>query len=291
MVNLENPNWISNDLHTAQAQTISPHSEGLLHIFVPREVVQRLGSSQPHYYDIATRSRVAQVGLEVGPKSTSMALIVQTLKPHGRKYKKGQLMCAQIDAMNNSERVINIPGGTSLFRLLQKGQQSLKGKQLIEALQNGKITISGDYMKDWRFEYKNGSQKEQHIKGIIFRIDPASHRWILPSPDYTAINLGEIANLKSRYRDYIDQLLVPIPVSNQGILTISETSSSLRLSGTHALIYPLVRLVTGEYGTSHHINSLFVQDGSDWRIRTEILGPTTPKNIAGEIAMQFWNAT
>ncbi len=288
MTKAENPNWVSADLHTLKEVYVNPHTSELMSFIVPPDIARRLRSGNPYYYNIATRSRIAQIGLEVGPYSTSMALIEQTLEPHGKKYKENHSMYAQVEVMNHSERAIYVPGGITIFRLLHKASSSLKGAELLRAIAERVIRVSGDYGKDWVWDFSNGSKKDEDIKGIKFKLDPASHKWMPPSSDPSPLNLNNIVQLGSRqYRDYIDSLLVPISASSEPSLTISETISQLTLNGAHALIYPLVK-VLAEHGRTKHINSLFVENGSNWRIRTETFGPTTKEDLARQVTMHFW---
>ncbi len=293
MVESKMPDVISSDIYTLDQTIVDPHTSTRVHSSIPGEIAKLLNSGNIHLYNIATRSRVAQPGLEVGPFSTSMNVIEQTLKPlhGGKRYTPHHPMYAEVEVMNHSERPIHIPGDIAIFRFIRKSSKSLKGAQLISALDSGRIVITGDYNKDWKFSYRNGSRKTEDISGIHFSLDPNSHKWLPPSADPTPFNLGEVVNLaSSQYRKYIDSFLEPIPVSSQPILTISETLSHLTLNGVHALIYPLVKNSSGEYGTAIHINSLFVENGSNWRIRTEIRGATTPNQTPGGVTMHFWYA-
>jgi hypothetical protein len=293
--------WVGPDIPAAASFTIPPDQRVLVPITLPGKSFPFANFDHPYFFSVFethTRSRFAQLGLEVSPSTGPM--IGQTL--HLAQEGDLQEPRAIIPVVNHAARPICLPEGTKFFNLYYWDGETITGDSLIDLL-GKEIEISGTQGKDWRFWYgqraEGGPLKRERfsgneIEGIEFFLDLQSQAWIPPSEKPISISDAEAEN---HNRAEVDQFLEkPIPKSDQPILWISATSASLKISeAIHGLLDWVVtetgNPVATEDSCHYQINSRIIKGGHTYgKMRTEIFSPTTEEVIPRTVLLRFVRA-
>lgn len=219
---------------------------------------------------VSVRSRFAQLGIHVGeyfPESIGIIKDEDDRKPRE--------VTASIT--NFSGRAVNFNDGSRLFRFFHynPGDLITHMKKLEELVQSGGIQIEGENGVEWKIDREH--------RGIMLRVSNRRYMPYNPKP-------AEIPDTGD-YRDEIDALLKPIPVSEKPILWIGETP---KVTLSESLEGVLSRNVVP--GDPHefyrdkngmHINSHLIDAGSDWPIRVEVVSPTTPEKMPDFVLLRL----
>ncbi|HKC14913.1 MAG TPA: hypothetical protein VKC89_03055 [Patescibacteria group bacterium] len=260
------------------------------------------------YARSSTRSRYEQVGVDVSHGAGQ--LIAESLQDDIDHP------IAFVSVRNNSERSVSLPQGTRLFRLyIEPSGSDVEGQNLLEMIKKGEIAISGEQGKDWDVAFdrltritEDGMLQipgvdifgkvhgisgrlaysgDEGAFGIWLRLDPDKRMWVPPDPDNLPIELPDNPGLDYRY--IVDSYLKPAPVSEILIHWVGETVSKVKINpGVTGIIDRSPLRSKGNFTHGYqHANSLLLDGGSDWPIRTEILSPTVPESVPNYILLRF----
>lgn len=237
------------------------------------------------FAQISTRSRFAQLGIEVARDTVHE--IVRDITSNDRYITEKGLL-TKVPVINRASRRIRIPQGVGLFQFYYESSPCVQDKELMDLVESGAVSIDGEKGKDWDYdvlfdEYVNSRRPV----GIRFRLDSKRKLWLPPKriwlPGETEEKPIEIPDTpENDYRRVIDGFLQPVPSSEKPIHWIGETISRLKLDpNVNAVI---VAVNSDEW---RHVNSLLIEGGTDWKIRTEIVSPTV-SNAPTDIFLHFY---
>lgn len=284
--------WKSPDIETAADIILSPESVGYVPVTIPPnlELFKDLHVDAFAFVHVSTRSRYAQLGVEV-PRDARVT-IPASLKDEIYSEDSKDLT-AFVPVRNLSSRTVEIPQKTRLLQLYIESAVQRQKQSLLELLENRDVEIGGERGTDWDYWTidpfgNNTSGKVLEIDdlliGLRLRLDPQKRMWLPPDPEGRPFKIPEGTEVD--YRKAVNQELKPAPISEKPIFWIGETTSRLALDpGVNALI-----VATGQGDRRRdmrHINSLLIDGGSNWKIRTEIISPTA-LNFPTEIFLQFY---
>lgn len=257
----------------------------------PESLPSMDGLDPDHFFFLhgSVRSRWAQLGVdleeEVGPK-IAKALVTWA----GPKDKATSPFFGEAVLHNRAARSIHIPKGARIFRLYYDMKEAaLFGKDLLHAFTSGNIKIEGEFGKDWVWAYGGeGSREDNNIVGMHVRIDSRGRRWIPPDGDNIPVTVDDSI---PDYRTKIDEVLAPIPRTQETILWVGQTNKITLNSvevvldrETRSNIDASARRLTRGY----QINSRLIDDGrTNWPVRVEILSPTTRSAISNFVTFHF----
>ena len=275
--------YISSDLSTAEDVVLGP--DGQASPFVPVNLPENLGPFNDMnlyalntFADITTRSRFAQLGIDVRKKFTSQSRIWIT---------------------NYAHRPIYLPQGTAICYFYYWDGKYLAGEELEEAI-GTRIKLTGTEGTDWRPWYGKSSYNPSHeLRGLEFFIDPRSRRYI---PRTRKIDLDrQMMTLndgpaRNHSRNVVNRYLEKVPKRrDESHLVISETLSKLFLdesihgicdSGLGLNERPVGAFETEEF----QINSVLLRGGNTYgRFRTETW-EGTGKRPPETVLVKFVNA-
>jgi hypothetical protein len=166
---------------------------------------------------------------------------------------------------NMAARPIRLDKGMGLFRYYLPLTAPVSGKELIALVTDGEIFIDGKQGLDWDIFEDKGNPI-----GVMVRIDPQRERWIDDQGEPIYIN-----DTDRNYRRSLDQMMSPLPKNGQ-VLCIGETPRTRLSKRVDGVIYRLTSpTIDGSDWLERanlHINSLVIDAGSDWPIRTETIG-------------------
>lgn len=277
--------WIGPDVATPVKRTILPGN--LVHLPVAftdvPEIFARLDPAAFFYAGVSTRSRWAQLGLEV--HETASIAIAESLTPIRQEPLDPYRYAAVVPVLNLSTRPIHVPEGSKLFRLFFYNAGSwMRGEELLENVSSGSIRLSGEPGEDWLLH--------ERVDGILLSLNSNMRRWIPPDlPNATPLTISDRTGVD--YRRIADSYLRPITPSRSPILWLTETSSVVTLDpSVHALIdFVLFRkgkMLPAKLVT--HVNSRLIAGGeTNWPLRAEIYGPTTEDLLPDAILLRFFS--
>lgn len=175
---------------------------------------------------------------------------------------------------NRSARPVRLDKGMGLFRFFTPLAPAVCGKGLVSLIEDGEICIDGEKGIDWDVA-RNRSGLET---GVMVRIEPQSERWISDGDDVVYVS-----DTEQNYRSILSAMMAPLPDDRQ-VLCIGETPRTKLSDRVEGVIYKATSPnITGQgwlSGVNIHTNSHLIDAGSDWRIRTEVLGKKdTPRHI------------
>lgn len=271
--------WISPDIAVAEDTIVPPYPSGpgRIPIVFPDNLgpFSQLGPYALSVTDITTRSRFAQLGIEV---DSNTALIGLT---------------KQVSIMNFAKRPIYLAANTPICYLYYMSKPLLGGKALENALGNS-IKITGNEGVDWRRWYGNPRiNPRRSLLGLEFFIHPDSRRTVLPGNELMSIDGGEATN---HNRTAVDQFLAPLPISDEEMLVIAETKAEIELNSTiHGLCDMATAYGKAEVGAfripDFQVNSLLLRGGNTYgRVRTETWGRILQGQIAETLLVKFVDA-
>lgn len=298
--NVEGRFWKGHDLRLAREMLIPP-GETAIPLIVPPDALPSF-TNIPQPLDILKRtlvtgrSRYAQLGLFPDPQlATHIALNIPMETDIQNGYFKEPLE-ARVVFNNLGARPIQLDKDAKICRLFSnEASEHIGGHELITAIAEGEISISGVYGDDWKWMYKNGRKTDSKITGVALRIDPESMRWIPPSADNSPIHISDTTR---NFRQEIDEYLEPLPQkTDHHILIIGETASIVSLSpSVHGVLDRRVISRTPTRGTVYPSPSEPTQEQSilaegyrtNWKIRTETMSLVDPFHLADYVIMRFW---
>lgn len=286
--------WKSLDVTICKAVILPPGSSVDISVRLPKDLGPFEGL-HPHMLssaEISTRSRLAQLGIEVPPSAS--AEIAKSLRVTQTSDRE-----AEISTINHSTRPIHLPEATRLFRLFAFDHSTYAmGENLKKLVSEGLIKIEGEEGLDWKWGVDLvDSQNPDDICGIEFRLDPDKRLWLKPDPENTPVSIDD--NSGTDYRNHLDSLLSPVP-PRESALWIGETTARLTLdpsiNGILEKETTINRTTILRFGGSQTIvrfggrqtNSILIDGGAtNWKIRTEILGPTTEGRMPNSVLIRF----
>lgn len=225
-----------------------------------------LDTSTFGFVQVSTRSRYAQFGIEV--PSNAPLYIAATIKED--TYQHDQRVNASVPVRNHSPRPIHLKEGTGLFKLFADNPPIAMDQKLIDLVRTGKIRLSGKKGIDWAFDVLFSEYDESyHTHGIWLRLNPEKRFWLPPDPNRRTLEIPEGSEID--YRREVDRRLRAAPFFKDPTLWVGETVSRLKLDPS---VNARISTVNPTY--MNHANSLLIDGGSDWRIRTEIISPILP---------------
>lgn len=239
---------------------------------VPKDLLDKL--------EICTRSRLAQFGIEI--PADEREKIINSLKT-------GNKDCLALSIYNHSERGFEINNGLGLGRLLALNGRGLEGEDLIRLIRGNKIKIGGRENRDWW----RVVDESQNMIGIGMALNMSrDKRLSLPNDEELISINGKIVSP----REQADSLLESLREVKK-TAWIGETEAPLTLGeGLYGVVSSKVGRREGQqikiYHESRHLNSVLLRGNgdTDWPIRTEIVGPTSPSRIANFIIINFYKS-
>ncbi|GEM_PF-3098538 len=224
---------------------------------------------------VATRSRFAQLGLEVLQNASTMLA-------HDFENRQSSVwnIPARVHATKFGGRNLFIPKGSSIFGFYQPGER-IVGEELAGMMGND-IKIEGDY----RFVYKTPYTKNpEDITGIAVPIREGERYYIPPGPP---IDISEVNNAVD-YRSVLRTYYEPVPRQSSVDIwfgTLPEIELSERVAvELDKEIAPSLNIssdveqlrLAGQYPNGRHIGARLLHPGSGlnhqdsgWPIKVEI---------------------
>ncbi|MDO8498489.1 MAG: hypothetical protein Q7S44_01770 [bacterium] len=242
------------------------------------------GSLRNQDLSSSLRSRFAQLGLDLMDYDLTQH-ISRALEGSDDEVK----VRVPAPIINYCARPITVLEGTRLFRFFSNFSSNLITGECLKAMvASGKIKVDGEPEKDWDWHWRYGGNNPgvgDMITGIRVKVRPLG--WIPPdSPQPICISDSE-----ANYRQTIDSLLDPrLPSGLKQVLWIGETPHLKLDENVDALLdrkVPpgLTNFCHGAWGL--HINSLFVDGGTNWPVRVEVLSTTEPKMMPNAVVFYF----
>lgn len=237
--------------------------------------------------EVSTRSRVAQLGVEVcGILKEGVPQNIlrdwQSLNGNVHSFE------AKIKVKNHCKRPIRIPENFPIFRFFHETiASSIIGKALKFMYEEEKLKIEGEEGKDWEWSMKrNNTTGEMEPIGLFIKIDSQGRKYISPSD--TPIILDDKVH---DYRKSIDSISEPIRETSDSILWVGETpkitlGEDLEIILGKSAFHDFREMRSD--GMGRQINSRLIDGGrTDWKIRVEILSPTTLSGIPNYVYMHL----
>lgn len=241
--------------------TLYPHHLPPISLFDPQAPRD---SSGLHF---SMRSRWAQLGINA---ETS---VIYEIADASTKRNGHRSFIAEIPIKNHGARAVKIVKGAKVFRLYSYSkEQTARGSELGELVEKGDIKIEGREGIDWEWDR---NEKGAPV-GIYVVIRPDSIMWIPPDSNAQPLVVDERVH---DYRQVINTLLQPAPLTDKPILWIAETPKITLSTSVDAILAREV-VIFGEGGLPVateliQINSRLVdRRKTDWPVRLEIVGPT-----------------
>lgn len=269
---LEGHFWISDDITTAQDVIIPARSWIQIPVILPNDLGPFTGLDiyALSCASVTTRSRFAQIGLEVSENGTvAIAESARRMDPN--------LTLANTFVYNHANRDIFMDADTPFAYLYYWDRTVLRNQEK-----------EGLYWRRWYAPY------DGTLSGIEFFIDPNSRRYIPWEDEPMQIYSGpsELHNRKE-----VDKYLhSSIPESNEPTLVVSQISANLYLPRT---IHGICNMDTArngavigtDYSQHFQMNAVVLQGGNtNSHIRAEHVCTTTPGNMPTNLLVHFVNA-
>lgn len=235
-----------------------------------------------------TRSRFAQLGVEVPPDATS-----EITRTFGWRVENGKhVFVATMPVRNHSGRPISVQEGSSFAYLYYWDGKYIEGGELLK-LMGDKLVIPDKDRHLWKWWYGNSKNRGiEDIKGIEFLLDEESKAWIPPSDEIMNLDAG---NAYNHNRGEVDKYLVKgIPEQEKPLLWIAETAAEFEIKeGVNGLVDTLVprNVVSSFYDNESQTNSVVIAGGNTYgKMRTEIISSTTDALRPKSSVMRFVKA-
>lgn len=211
--------WFGPDIPVIEEVIIPPLEDCLVPVAVnPEELPVYVGSYGHDCAKTTTRSRFAQLGLEVSPNAG---------RDIATYYKNGESL---MKVTNYALRPIRIKAGQAICYQYFENERMLTGVALNEALGRS-IQIEGKEGVDWKKWAPSGPLllpgSVVGPYGIEFMTDPASESYIPEGDEPMELDDGPAEN---HNRGSVDAYLKrPVPETNRFILIINETIAQIAL--------------------------------------------------------------
>jgi hypothetical protein len=220
------------------------------------------------------RSRYAQLGLDMDSEEA----------PEFIKQLLLQGATADFQLYNHSLRPVQLSEDTRLLRLFYEPADAiLAGKELSQAIGDGRIQLGGARGKDWEWAYDDLGKRV----GVFIRIS-GRRLWIPPGEDVISIS-----SEGPDYRSEIDGILKPLPVleDDKKVFWIGETAVSIALGVSiegvldSRILRDLDNPSLDFVGTQ--TNSFLIDSGTKWPVRVEVKSLTDPRKIPNFARFHF----
>lgn len=290
---LEGKVWIGPDISNTDEVYIPANGSQIVTVGLPDTFEPFVGMDTYalSLAEITTRSRFAQIGLEVPPGQGPF--IGASIA--GEEYQSGDgTRYAQVAVRNFAPSPIYLPEQTPFFSFYYWNGRTLEGEALMEEF--GKtIQIQGGEDEDWRWWYGEGQSYEKDtVKGIEFFIDQDTARTIRAGQTPLVLD-SSAATLHNRHQ--VDQYVEPLYDSEDSVFWIAELSAHLTLSqGIHGFLNEAATvgrapslLDNGEEKNHHRqTNSIVLKGGNtNSNIRVEIISPTKADQMPDTVLVRF----
>ena len=254
---------------------LAPKSSQIIQVELDEDSVLYLDDEFLGDTHASARSRLAQLGFSVSGFGKQL---IHNFEVHGESPTSFPFV-AQILADNYSHVPVDIPDNIRIFRAYhEKENARIKGEQLKRLKDEGKIFVSGEEGRDWKWKMDRGQ-----TTALLLRIDPASRKWI---PPFSGI--VSVVDNEEKYREMIDKRLEAIPpyAIERGMLIISEFVSEIAfIQGIDGILDPFImQNIQGRIRyVGEHVDSYLIDGGKKpWRIREEYLSRSEPEEIHDE---------
>jgi hypothetical protein len=237
----------------------------------------------------STRSRYAQLGLEIG-MSTGFNLSKSISENEWYQLQHGLPIKQYVDVESFCYRPIYLPKGAHLFRLYTGfSAHAIKGADLEDLIDRRKIRIEGTYGDGWQWDFLRRyawktTNRINDVMGIKLKLDPQKRWWIPPDPLNRPIVIDDVGN---NYRLEIDKYLYPVPSHDLPRLWIGETNRLTLPNDVVGLLSFSMNLRDDFLGFGTQTNSRLIDPGTDEAIRVEMMGPTLPKYMPEYVELDF----
>lgn len=259
--------WKSPDITVAEETVLQAGKEQYVPVVIPTYPAMAPFEGLPvdslAFAEISTRSRYAQLGVEIAHDAVHEIARSIDFQSQARDG-----FLAEVSVKNRSPRAIRIPEAAGLFKLYAQSSLCRFNERLVELIEKGKVSIDGKKDIDWGFDVLfNEYSRRYETTGIWLRLDPKKRLWLPPDPKGRPLEIPE--GSEANYRRAIDKHLKPVPVSEEPIHWVGETVSRIKLD-------PKVNAVIVAMSPEgmRHANSILINGGTNWRIRTEIVSRT-----------------
>ena len=282
--NIEGRLWKGSDVVTTRPIILNQSQSTAVIVVITPDSLRPHDSffpKSPDSLQVSTRSRLAQVGLEV--HGINKDSVPQDVRASWKNLNGNMLTFeAAVDVTNHCKRPIRLDKDFPMFRFFHESSDSvLKGKTLASIFAEGSLRIEGEEGADWELSHRNG---------LFVRINSQGRKWIPPDRDNKPIVIDDSTLEGVDYRGKLDPLLRPIPRVEEKILWIGETP---RITLSEDLEVILGKSAFHDYRdirgdtTGIQINSRLIDGGkTDWAIRVEILSPTNPDKMPNFVHMR-----
>lgn len=259
--------WKGNDIPVAQSTILRPGSN-LVSVSGLNHETERLASiAGTHRIQYSTRSRYAQVGMEVQQAHPS-------LDP---KH--------QIKVKNYTNYDLRLNQGSSLFRPFAVVGSSIKGLELWEAIEDKQIIIDGQEGKEWVGEYRDpNNRKLENMIGMCIRI--TGERWKVEPENKSFISIKDNGST----RESVQSILKKVKDFEEPGFWISETNN-IRLGAIDGLVSNRTLSSINPFAYSEGFqtdSSIFDRHITDWRGRVELVGPIRGPKTPNFVVVRFW---
>jgi hypothetical protein len=205
----------------------------------------------------SVRSFLAQSGIEIrfhGGSLTDGML---------KDINEGKSIPVPVSIENFGQRAVELNGNAMRFFWVK---DRLHGKELVDVIKSGEFAVEGVEGKDW---YLGGSEQDEKLtttgkdsdKGLCVVVRLKQKKYYVP---YSAEPIKRDESVK--IREQLSTILAEIPEGQRFNFEIGETPR-MKLSSN---IVGVINM--GAEAGQRHINSPFIDAGSDWPIRTETNG-------------------
>ncbi len=253
--------------------------------------IEKIDSDLALVWEKSTRSRWAQLGLDVGIFKEYELPFIQS---HWSDIQNRNPVIVTMLVRNLSSRKIIIQENTGLFRYYTGlAAHSLRGQELIESIERGQIKIEGEKEIDWKYLYDpSGFKQKSNRMGIQMRLKPEKY-WIPPGAEPIDF-AGEGG---THGREMVAKLKKPLPnpIAAESLIPVLWTAETvgLQLDQTvNAVISPIVvdtNSTRAPYAYAGEQIMSLVIDGRVTRhpVVTEIYSPMAPEYMPNWVRLFF----
>lgn len=256
------------DIAITKSVILKPHDMTIVPVRITMDSLPAFNEIYPNNIAAmrtSTRSRHAQRGLDVDDK-----IALELAKYPEDSFKKGiDLLCR---VTNWSERASELDQGTNLFRFIYWNSiyNNVRDEELKDAIRHGAITIHGE----WKWWLQHDREGKERIRGIFTKIqDEWTH---IPEQRFQDDPI-KISDTVRNYRSVVSFYHKPVPEDRKKPVLMFAKTPPIKLEGVEGILsrHAVITKEGQEFQefAGWHINSLFVDDGSDWPVIVEIYTP------------------
>jgi len=254
--------WVSPDIAIEKPVIVQPgeFKQGANIILNKRDLpVMDITRGAAGALNWSVRSFLAQSGIEIRFHCSS-------LTDNVLKYiNEGKSVSVPVDIINYGQRAVELNGNAMRFFWVND-RNRLRGKDLVNIIKSGEFSVEGIEGEDW---YLGGSEQDEKFttngkdsdKGLCVVIRLKPKKYYVP---YSSEPIKRDESIK--IREQLSTILAEMPEGQRSDFEIGETPK-MKLSSS---IVGVINM--GAEAGQRHINSPFIDAGSDWPIRTETNG-------------------